>query len=60
VKTNADSNPVLAVLTAAREPLSVDKIAEQTTLEPNVVLQHLTTLTLEGTIIEQNGKFKCV
>jgi DNA processing protein len=58
--TSASLNPVLAVLTAAREPLSVDKIAEQTTLEPNVVLQHLTTLALEGAVTEQNGKFKCV
>ncbi|MDP3974793.1 MAG: DNA-processing protein DprA [Candidatus Jorgensenbacteria bacterium] len=48
---------ILATLTAAHEPLSVDKIAEQTTLEPNVVLQHLTTLALDGVVKEHNGKF---
>lgn len=56
----ATDDPVLAVLTAAHEPLSVDKIAEQTTLEPNIVLARLTALTLEGTVTEHHGKFKCV
>lgn len=54
----SSDDPVLAVLTAAHEPLSVDKIAEQTTLEPNIVLARLTALTLDGMVVEQNGKFK--
>ncbi|MBI2278599.1 MAG: DNA-protecting protein DprA [Candidatus Brennerbacteria bacterium] len=54
----AVSNPVFAALITAREPLSVDKIAALTTLEPNIVLTHLTMLTLEGTITEENGKFR--
>lgn len=54
----ATDDPVLAVLTAAPGPLSVDKIAEQTTLEPNIVLARLTSLALDGMVVEQNGKFK--
>ncbi|MFH0806402.1 MAG: DNA-processing protein DprA [Candidatus Brennerbacteria bacterium] len=56
----ATADPILAVLAAAREPLSVDTIAEATTLEPNIVLARLTTLTLEGSVTEHHGKFKCV
>ena len=52
------NDPILATLAAAHEPLSVDKIATHTTLEPNVVLARLTELTLDGSIIEQSGKFK--
>lgn len=51
-------DPVLAALTAAPEPLSVDTIVETTTLEPNVVLARLTELSLDGTVIETKGKFK--
>lgn len=50
-------DPVLAFLAASHEPLSVDTIAEATTLEPNIVLVRLTTLMMEGVITERNGKF---
>ncbi len=42
----------------AAEPLHVDNIAKTTKLEPNVVNQKLTSLTLEGLIEEKNGKFR--
>lgn len=50
-------DPVLAALAASREPLSVDKIAETTTLEPQVVLARLTELVLERKVTEKGGKF---
>ncbi|PIP30149.1 DNA-protecting protein DprA [Candidatus Jorgensenbacteria bacterium CG10_big_fil_rev_8_21_14_0_10_54_38] len=44
-------------LAAAPEPLSVDSIAEITTLEPHVIQQTLTYLIFEGLVTERNGKF---
>jgi DNA processing protein len=55
---NPPTDPIFALLAAAHEPLSVDKIAAQTTLEPNVVLARLTALTLDGTVQEADGKFR--
>jgi len=53
----AAHDPILTALAAAREPLSVDRIAEATTLEPQVVLTRLTELMLDGAVTEMNGKF---
>lgn len=57
VMRDAVSAAILATLTAAHEPLSVDKISEHTALEPRIILQHLTTLMLDEMVSEQNGKF---
>ncbi len=50
-------DPILMVLATSTEPLSVDTIAEATTLEPNIVLARLTELTLDGAVRETKGKF---
>lgn len=56
--TSSNDDPILATLAGAPHGLSVDKIAEATTLEPQMVLTRLTMLTLEGIVQEKNGKFK--
>lgn len=51
-------DPILATLTGTPQGLSVDKIAEATTLEPQMVLTRLTMLSLDGAVEEKNGKFR--
>lgn len=48
---------IMKILKEAGTPLSVDNIVESTTLESNVVRQHLTFLLLDGHIKEQGGFF---
>jgi len=48
---------IMQVLKKTGTPLSVDNITESTTLESNVVRQHLTFLLLDGHIKEQGGFF---
>ncbi|HXF43879.1 MAG TPA: DNA-processing protein DprA [Candidatus Paceibacterota bacterium] len=49
---------ILKTLENAEEPIYIDKIVEITKLDPNVVSQKLTFLTLDGAIEETNGKFQ--
>ena len=49
---------ILETIKNSAEPLHVDKLVEITKLDPNVVTQKLTFLTLDGFIEESNGKFR--
>lgn len=55
--TNDEEKIIMKILKEAGIPLSVDNIVESTTLESNVVRQHLTFLLLDGHIKEQGGFF---
>ncbi|MFH1162219.1 MAG: DNA-processing protein DprA [Candidatus Jorgensenbacteria bacterium] len=48
---------IFSALAEASEPLSVDNLAEITTLEPHVIQQTLTYLTFEDLVEERSGKF---
>ncbi|MEW6617283.1 MAG: DNA-processing protein DprA [Patescibacteria group bacterium] len=54
---NEEETIIMNILKKAGTPLSVDNIVESTTLESNVVRQHLTFLLLDGHIKEQGGFF---
>ncbi len=54
---NDEEKVIMKILKEAGTPLSVDNIIESTTLESNVVRQHLTFLLLDGHIKEQGGFF---
>jgi len=49
---------ILKTLENAAVPLHIDKLVEITKLDPKVVSQKLTFLTLDGFIEESNGRFK--
>ncbi len=51
---------ILETIKNSAEPLHVDKLVEITKLDPNVVSQKLTFLTLDGVIEETNGKFRII
>jgi len=55
--TNDEEKIIMKILKEAGKSLSVDNIIESTTLESNVVRQHLTFLLLDGHIKEQGGFF---
>lgn len=55
---NADEYRIIATLKDAGRPLRIDMIIEQTTLEPHVVSNILTTLVLEGVIKESNSGYE--
>lgn len=48
---------IYEVLQAAAKPLTVDNIAEMSTLEPHIVNQTLTFLFLSGLVLENGGSF---
>jgi DNA processing protein len=52
-----EEQKIIETLTHEGIPLSVDNIAELTTLESHVVRQHLTFLLLDGSIKERGGLF---
>ncbi|MFA6364790.1 MAG: DNA-processing protein DprA [Candidatus Paceibacterota bacterium] len=49
---------IVNTLTSAREPLTIDKILELTTLQPHIVSEKLTLLLFSGMIEEVGGKFR--
>lgn len=52
------SDDILKILSQAKKPLTIDKILEQTKLEPQTVNQRLTYLIFEGLVEENCGRFK--
>lgn len=48
---------IVASVTAAGAPLTIDKISEITQLEPHVVMQTITLLTVHGMIKEDSGRY---
>lgn len=55
--TNEREKQIYAVLQTAAKPLTVDNIAEISTLEPHIVNQTLTFLFLSGLVEESGGSF---
>ncbi len=58
--TDENARLVLSALQTAAEPLHIDKLVEMTKLDPNVVSQKLTFLTLDGLVEESRGKFRII
>ena len=54
------SKAIIAALKNSKNPLTLDNIIGETKLEPHIVYQRLTFLTLEKIIEERNGKFKFI
>lgn len=49
---------IIEALNNSPEPLTVDKLAENTNLEIHILNQRLTLLTMEGLIEEKGGRFR--
>ena len=60
IKTNLSKEEkiILEAIKNSKKPATVDKIAEETKLEPIIITQGLTFLTLQNIIKEKNGRFK--
>lgn len=52
------NSAIIEVLKNSPEPLTVDKLAENTNLEIHILNQRLTLLTMEGLIEEKGGRFR--
>lgn len=54
---DAEGHALYDALQRANEPLTIDKLAELTTLEPQAVSRALSYLIVEGLVEERQGKF---
>ena len=53
-----NNSVIIEALNNSPEPLTVDKLAENTNLEIHILNQRLTLLTMEGLIEEKGGRFR--
>lgn len=58
IENDPQGSLIVEILKKSKKSVTLDNIIEATKLEPHIVNQRLTLLTLENLIEEKNGKFK--